>query len=125
LREIKFRGKCINGEWVAGLLSISQGTLTQPEKGYYISNSVGMPWAYQVRPESVGQFTGKRDRNSHKEIYEGQKVRGFYDKTLVGENEFHEDGVVVWNNELGSFSIDRGYIKPAFSCFDSFKILED
>lgn len=76
-----------------------------------------------VIPETVGQFTGKKDINNY-EIYESQKVRGFYDKTLVGENEFYGDGIVVWNNQLGCFSVDTGTIRPAFSCFDSFEILE-
>ncbi len=49
----KFRGQSVNGDWYDGLLSISQGNNLQPEKGYYISNSGGMPWAYQVRPETI------------------------------------------------------------------------
>jgi hypothetical protein len=68
MREIKFRGKGINGEWHKGLLSISQGKPGQPEKGYYISNEAGMPWAYQVRPETIGQLIATIDGQ---EFYEG------------------------------------------------------
>ncbi len=63
MREIKFRGMRLNGEWAYGLLSISQGYPGQPKIGYYISNSCGMPWAYSVRPETVGQYTGLKDKN--------------------------------------------------------------
>jgi hypothetical protein len=54
IEMVRFRGKTINGEWRFGLLSESKGHKGQPEKGFYISNSAGMPWAYRVRSETVG-----------------------------------------------------------------------
>src|SRR3990172_1764231 len=86
MRKFKFRGLTINGEWVIGLLSISQGVGSQPEKGHYISNSSGMPWAYRVQPKTVGRYTDLEDKND-KEIYENDIIK-------LGSNVF----VVQWSD---------------------------
>ncbi len=65
MRDIRFRGLSVNGDWYYGLLSESQGGRGhQPPKGFYISNSAGMPWAYEVRPETVGQYTSFKDKDN-------------------------------------------------------------
>jgi len=56
--DIKFKGQIESlpgkvGQYVTGLLSESQGHCGQPEPGWYISNSAGMPWAYKVIPQTV------------------------------------------------------------------------
>lgn len=64
----KFRGLTTNGEWVYGNLSRLTKRYKHIEAGAYISNSCGMPWANQVRPETIARFTGLIDKNGT-EIY--------------------------------------------------------
>ena len=59
MREIFFKAKTISGNWVNGLLA-------NKDDKWYISNKAGMPFAYDVRPETICQFTGLCDKNGKK-----------------------------------------------------------
>lgn len=73
MRQIGFRGKSIAEEWHYGLLAQSAGFPGQPDEGIYISNTIGAPYAYQVVPESVGEYIGLADQDDIK-IYENDIV---------------------------------------------------
>jgi len=73
MRDIKFRGLDINGSWHYGLLSNTKNRGVCGELGWFISNKSGSAYAYQVRPETLGQYTGLQAALGV-DIYEGDII---------------------------------------------------
>lgn len=96
MREYKFRGMTIGGHWVYGNLSVLPKKLnSSTPAGSYISNSAGMPFAYELRPETVGEFTGLKDSKGV-EIWEGDIVTWYV-------NDIIRTAPVAYVDEQGSF----------------------
>lgn len=68
-REILFRGKRKNGQWVYGSLVESENI--SPAIYYEVGKGLvkQLDWCY-VKPDTIGQYTGQTDKEGNK-IFEG------------------------------------------------------
>lgn len=102
MREIKFRGKRKdNGEWVYGDIHFNANCSRCHihERGEKVFES------YNVIPETIGQFTGKKDKNDV-EVWDGNKVKWSWDRS-------HKDieGVIEWDNKNLQWIITNTYFE--------------
>lgn len=88
MREIKFRGKTKDGEWVYG--SLCTNPYDDDDVEIVDHSKVFLP-RESVLPDTIGQYTGLKDANG-KEIYEGDLVRTAFSERVFGMVAWHSDG---------------------------------
>ena len=146
MRNIKFRGKIKDkkrakelglkvGDWVYGYFFHDEGLTfyngkTKRFDKYYIINTPYIEEYIEIIPETLGQYTGLKDRNM-KEIYEGDIVKVFTNKEWrIGKiiYEHSEFTIDVTNNkdlEYGITSIIGNLTEVIGNIYDNPELLEE
>lgn len=126
MREILFKAKTISGNWANGLLA-------NKDDKWYISNKTGSPFAYEVCPETLCQFTGLCDKNGNK-IWENDILMAHLDDSYPEDATYEtvEWGAAGWvTHEVNSTDrqhldeFDLEHFEVVGNIFDNPELLQE
>lgn len=115
MREILFRGKITQNEWVYGFyenVKLEEATI------HFVNGKI-------VYPKTVGQYTGLTDKNGNK-IFEGDILLKGFEKVLVKWNVNQcRWGIYSNNYEICGFNEStQGYFEVIGNIYDNSELLE-
>lgn len=104
MRTIKFRGKRLdNGVWLYGSLLVSHFKDDKKERYFITQFSGNYTFEHEVDPNTVGQFTGLKDRDG-RDVYEGDI---FKDSSGVLRTVFQVPGGLAFEENPVAFGYDH------------------
>ena len=134
MRETKFRGKCINngeygyqkdGDWVYGFPNFEVVESGGDYVGVYYINDWERGYTFEVDVNTIGQYTGLKDKKD-KKIFEGDILKGIFYGFPFPVNDYKFR--VFWDNEEAGFKanyFNANECKIIGNIYDNKELLEE